>query len=126
MQRDLNLIRDLLLFYESDGSIPFPSTDGDAVGQHLVMLVEAGLLGGHLDSGGFGSPVLAFPDQSLHKTVDGKQFMLFRVTWAGHDFLASARDGALWRQAVSVVGGMALAIVKDYLDQMARRGLGLT
>jgi len=56
MQRDLKLIRDLLLFYESDCSIDFPDAEGDSIRQHMCMLVDAGLLDGQIESGGTGQP----------------------------------------------------------------------
>lgn len=125
MQRDFNLIRELLLFYESDGAVEFPSADAESIRQHLAMLVEAQLLDGDLLSGGTGVSQTVTPTDGRTVFRDGVEYDLFRVTWAGHDFLAAARDDNRWASAVKrlgpALGSLTLGLLKDYLELQVRK-----
>jgi hypothetical protein len=59
----------------------------------------------------------------------GPTAQITSLTWAGHDFAATARDDARWRKVMGIVqdksGAATLEIVKDLLLQVARTGLGL-
>jgi hypothetical protein len=92
MRRDLELLREILLAVElAEG--PFDLTDARLGGHsfpelahHAELLIEAGLIKGEVvysDSGGL--PVYV---------------RILRLTWAGHEFLATARDERTWQQAL--------------------------
>ena len=103
MKRDMNIIRDLLLFYESDCTASYPTADDETIGQHLFMLVDAGLIDGNLS---------------------GMEYEVFHVTWQGHEFLAAAGDQNIWNKEVRAVGSMTFEIIKEYLEQLLRNSIG--
>lgn len=125
MQRDMNLIRDLLLFHESDGAIPYPAADENTIAQHMILLVEAGFIAGSIGEPLVNSPRMVYSDDGRTVTRDGSQYFLFPLTWKGHDFLAAARDQDTWEKARRVVGSFTFDVIKEYLQQILRRSVGL-
>ena len=97
MQRDLDLIRRILLDVENDGTDSPKHTgfnayteDGyalEAVHYHLQLLHDAGLI-------------------VADELVPG-QWWPERLTWAGHEFLDAARDDARWARAKETVATRA-------------------
>src|SRR5438477_7799557 len=111
MQRDMELIRTILLKVEADptfdGSVH--QTDAAALGitdhsddevlYHLVLLIEAGLLDGKKVTAG------SFPPSTV---------AILRLTWQGHEFLDSVRDPDIWhktKQRAATVTGVGLAFL---------------
>lgn len=129
MKRDLDLIRDLLLFYESDCVGPYPDAESEAIRQHMCMLIDANLLDGNLESGGTGAPQNFNSNDGRIIENSGRHFMAFRVTWEGHEFLAAARDDTRWNAAKTTlgpaIGGMSLGLIKTYLEAQLKSALGL-
>lgn len=97
MQRDMDLVRTILLTLEAHESA-FVVTDSlvitgyhtDLVIDHIVLMAEAGLVG-------VIAPATHGDDEQI------------RITWAGHEFLANARDDATWRKARSIAGKVGSA-----------------
>jgi len=119
MKRDMNLIRELLLFYESDCTRPYPSADSDTISQHIIWLIEADLIAGRLaNSSPSGSPRSFFPIDGRVIDNDGRQCMYFPLTWKGCEFIAAARDDTRWNKTVSVVGSFTLETIKAYLQTL--------
>lgn len=104
MKRDMDLIRELLLDIEKnhDGSgrlVPI-ETEGNspAIIEHLFLLNEAGLIEGQ---------------DASH--LAGRNFLVQRMTWSGHDFLDSIRDPEIWKktkEGAASVKGFSLDLVK--------------
>lgn len=90
MQRDLELIREILLRVEAIGEVrSIPDLKiGDfseiVVVYNLDLSIQAGLVDGKVVIGA-----------DAHYYISG----LMGLTWAGHDFLDSARDTTLWSKA---------------------------
>lgn len=89
MQRDMDLVRDILKgLAESDEPLPASTFAGDArsieeVGYHMVIMDEAGLI------------------KASRLGADGNPYYrvaALRMTWAGNDFLASVRSGKTWEK----------------------------
>lgn len=114
MQRDLDLIRSLLLGIEAQGRGVAASgwqssseTDGqstESIHYHVQLLNDAGLV-------------------VADEIVPG-QWWPERITWAGHEFLDLARDEELWR-SVSVeiearVGSAPFSVVREVLERRMR------
>lgn len=121
MKRDLNLVREILLWMERQehanvGSLPeFADYSGEQVGYHAYLAHEAGLIVAAVrETMGQPSPE-AIP---LH------------LTFAGHDFLDAARDNTLWAKArnrvLSAGVSFTLDLLKEFLVQAARAPLGLS
>lgn len=111
MQRDDDMIRAILIEMESDPS-PFkiyglslnPSPEQAKVYHHVCLLMDAGFVAVAQESRGLPN--------------------VFRLTNAGHDFLAAARDDTIWKkikEASAITGKAGLNILADvgvsYLKQ---------
>jgi hypothetical protein len=118
MKRDMDLIRGMLLAIESDEhgfapKIEIPGYTQEQIGYHAVLLGEAGLVEiVDVTSMGSGSP----------------EAMITRLTWAGHEFLDSARENQRWNQAkdmINKIGGASIQILISVLTDLAKKRLGL-
>ena len=117
MKRDMNLIRDLLLFYESDCSIADPSPDSETRCQHIIWCIEGGLLAGTVaDSSPSGNPRSFRSNDGRTIELNGMQYAYFPLTWEGCDFLSAARDDNRWNKAMRVVGSLTFETIKAYLQ----------
>jgi len=111
MKRDMDLIRDLLLFFESkpeyDGiskyqldskdleELNFDDRTTEEIFYNINKLIEANFLIGQLT---FNNPI-----------VSG-------LTWKGHDFLDSIRDPEIWKktkEGAKRAGGFSVELLKD-------------
>ncbi|HQL95572.1 MAG TPA: DUF2513 domain-containing protein [Candidatus Hydrogenedentes bacterium] len=119
MQRDMDLIRKMLMDLEDGGNRAWEGRDrkdpehAARVKYHAFVLVDAGYAQG-VDVTGLGS---AHPESELTS-----------LTWAGHEFLDAARDEGRWKQAKALgagVGGMAVSVLKELLVSLAKKQLGL-
>ena len=113
MQRDMDLIRLLLLEVES-GERPeaMDHYTEPQILYHCELAIEAGLLDGRVIRGASGDVVGA---------------TIRKLAWEGHEFLDSARDNELWNQAkkkaVSTGGSWTLDALKLALFELVRRGV---
>jgi hypothetical protein len=109
MKRDMDLIRELLLYIEGaqparNGwiNVSIPGRTNVEISCHLKMLAAEGLIDGR-----------------PFRTSSGEFWQLNGLTYAGHDFLDAARSDTLWKKATSVFleAGRAAAIttIKDIL-----------
>ena len=117
MKRDLELVRRILLDIEDnrESSGGHSSWSGiidegytaDAIHYHVQLLHDAGLI--HAD-----------------ELVPG-QWWPERITWAGHEFLDSARNDKLWNEAKRRVerelGSAPFRVVHELLIRMANESL---
>jgi len=113
MKRDMELIRLLLLQMESDEEPPeLKKYDTATLGYNAALLVDAGLVEGSVTKDNNGMPVGA---------------VLLHLTWAGHDFLDSARDPKIWRLAKEKVLkpgiSFTFTLLAEYLKNEARKQL---
>lgn len=120
MKRDLELIRKIVLAVEdSDGGwAPDPLeiegyTDAQ-IAYHCYLLIDAGLAKG-ADLTTFGS--------------DGPEAQITQLTWAGHEFVASARNEQIWRKAMSQVqkngGSITLGVLIELLSGLMKGAFGV-
>ncbi len=115
MKRDMELIRLLLLRDEGEQPVPDLSAYSDEqLLYHSVLLIEAGLVHGHIGTGNQGEPV---------GTV------IFRLTWAGHEFLDAARNDTIWKKAVEKTKKagvqVTMAVLEELLKKLLKEPLGL-
>lgn len=117
MQRDVDLVRRILLHIErsgADGTSPggwAPLVeDGyevSSIQYHIQILHDAGLI-------------------QADELVPG-QWWPERMTWAGHEFLDASRDEALWNEAKrrveATVGTAPFEVFRDLLMRMTRERL---
>lgn len=117
MKRDMDLIRDVLIAVEDDSNDPnswidieLPEHNSLEISYHIMLLDQAGLL-----------------DAIDLSTKDGSEWKARSLTWAGHEFLDSARDEKLWNSVKKSLGkrvaSASFELVKEVLISEAKRHL---
>ncbi len=105
MKRDMDLVRQLLLQIEQNGSPALsnvPSMEGfdnDDVVHHVTLLRQAGLVKA-IDASSF----------------DGVDYLQIEMTWQGHEFLDDVRDPEIWKktkEGAGKVGSLSLGVLAD-------------
>ena len=120
MNRDMDLIREILLAIEQSGEDPgwleldLPGRTKKDVSYQVMLLDQAGLIKA-LDLSTKGETGFEWQPKSL--------------TWQGHEFLDAARDETIWRKAKSrmaeTTGGLGLDVFRALLEHYAKQALGL-
>lgn len=115
MKRNMDLIRLLLL--EIEGEPPAPNLSTYTEEQklyHKRILIESGLLRGVFDCNDDGTNPVVF--------VSG-------LTWRGHEFLDTARNESVWKQAMERIKDagvqVALPVLHELLTVYVKKHLGL-
>ena len=125
MKRDMELIRELLLYFESKpgpsmlmpADVEIPGHEPPDVHYHILLLCEAGFLTcERLES-----------STTPSRLVDAYPFDL---SWAGHEFLDAARNDTLWDQAKRMLKSEGLTVgvglLQALLVSLAKQRLSLT
>ncbi len=120
MQRDMNLVRKILLALETSahGHAPLgmeiEGYSEEQIGYHVHLLGQAKLLTVEVTTGWGSQSPKAIPTS---------------ITWEGHEFLDSARDETIWSKAMKkagdVGGPLSLTVLKSVLDSLLKGQLGL-
>jgi hypothetical protein len=120
MQRDMNLVRQILLAIEdhehgrAPSSLSIDGYNADQIGYHVYIMIEGGLVAG-ADITAMGSR--------------GFEAIPTRLTWAGHEFLDAARDDSRWQKAITLVrdkaGSVTIGVMTQLLASMSKQSLGL-
>lgn len=122
MKLDKDLVREILLAVEASNEDPLGWTvlnlegrEAKEVSYHVMLLHEAGLIVG----------------QDL-STCDGLEWLPKRLTYKGHEFLDTVRDGEVWRRTkagaekAGVAGlGVLLELGKAYGKEVLKEKLGI-
>jgi hypothetical protein len=105
MQRDMDLVRQIILAVRDAHShiAKLDGVDADTFCEHALLLQEAGLIEASINV-------------IQHKP---KTAIIWRLTWAGHDFAQSIVDDTLWNKAkdnvIKPMASWTFAILVDYL-----------
>ena len=114
MKRDMDIIRRILIAVEdADEPVEIIPDCTDAVfGYHAALLIDAGLATGDVVDGPNLQPMAG---------------SIFRLTWAGHDFLDAARSDTVWRTAKEKIlkpgVSWTFEILKETLKTLAKQEL---
>ena len=113
----MDLVRKILQSAEELGPdsepSPFYKADTAEAAYHIALMRDAGLV-----------------DAETHY-IQGKQLdaTIYRLTWAGHDFLDASRDNTIWKKAVEHVikpgTSWTFSILTDWLKHEAKERLGM-
>lgn len=114
MKRDMDIIRLLLIEQESGERPPeLAEYDERLVVYNSVLMMDAKLIEG---------------DVTVDENGEVIQSIIFRMTWAGHDFLDSTRDPTVWQKAKDRVikpgVSWSFSILVEFLKTEAQRQLG--
>lgn len=119
MKRNMDLVRAILLVVESDESgyaprkIDVPGYTDEQISYHNLLLIEAGLAEG--------SNVTSLNSPSPSGTLS-------RLTWAGHEFIESARPQRIWDQAKEIMsksGSASFQVWLAVLTELVKKNVGL-
>ena len=125
MKRDNDLVRGLLLAIEkrpptdriAGDSLGFDDRDEPEVVEHIRLLTEAGFIE---------TRVREFLEDRHQRLA---RVEILRITWAGHEFLASIRSDTVWKKTqerVAKVGGsVSLSTLSEVAGAVAKGLLGL-
>lgn len=117
MQRDMELVRALLLKIESatepvdSAALEVEGFDSESIQYHVRLLAEAELL------------------HAADTANRGNRYamLVFRLTWNGHEFLDAARDNTTWSKArgsiKSSIGSASLQLLQRVLLTIGAEGL---
>jgi hypothetical protein len=116
MKRDMDIVRHLLLWVESDHSHQLPTeASREMVAYHAQLLIDAGLAEGTVHYG----------SRRGGRVPDA--FHIQRLTWAGHDFLDAARNDRVWHTAREKIlksgAAWTFDILKEILKSLAKQQL---
>jgi len=118
MVRDFDLIRSILIQAEqapSDQPLQILSITGNFsptdVAQHIELMIEQKWIEGEVLSH---SPLA---------------FGIYRLTWAGHDFLENARNDTIWKKVMAEAKAkgtsMTIVVLNGLLSKAAEKYAGL-
>lgn len=119
MTRDMDLVREILLAMDSHEhgyapqSMQFDGFTDEQIGYHVYIMGQANLLE---------VADASFLDGSSPKAIP------ISLTWAGHEFLANARETANWLQAKKMMQGagqVSFQIWQAALSKVVMNSLGL-
>jgi hypothetical protein len=115
MKRDMDLVRQILMTIEdhehgyAPETIEVPGYTEEVIGFHLLLMGEAGLLK-VVESSVFGAHT---PDAVVE-----------RITWAGYEFLANARNETVWNRVKGIVvakgGSVSFEVLKFLVVETAK------
>jgi hypothetical protein len=119
MTRDMDLVREILLAIDGHerGYAPqqmkFEGFTDEQIGYHVYILGQAGLL-----------------EVADVSSIDGScpRAIPINLTWAGHEFLANAREQSHWLQAKKLMKGAgegSFQIWQSILTKVVMNSLGL-
>ena len=114
MQRDLDLIRKILLAAEGFEDEEYPKLEGyseQLIDYHLELLDDAG-----------------FVELKRLSTLQETYYSIVRLTWDGHEYLDAIRPDDVWdgvQKKLAKVGSASLPIVKELGEAVLRQQLGL-
>ena len=117
MKRDMDLVRLILQAVEGNDGASAKTKERSLPERayHVALLVDAGLLVGVVTDDENGNP---------------SGYAVSRMTWAGHDFLDSMRDDAIWKKAGEFVlkdgASWTFDILKEWAKHEIRTRLALS
>ena len=116
MQRDIELVKKILEFFEAkqdwphERNIEIDGYDSDLTKYHLQIMYEAGFIN-------------AEPIESKNGRL--YDLLPFRLTWQGHEFLDSIRGKSTWLKikeiAKSKGGQLSFEMIKQIAGQLAEK-----
>ena len=119
MKRDMDLVRSILMIVEehehgfAPQGIEVNGYSREEIEYHAYLMLEAGLIDG--------SDVTSMADKSPAALISG-------LSWAGHEFLDSAREPSRWQQAKEMIGkfgGAPIAVWTAVLVDLVKKNLGI-
>jgi len=111
MKRNWDQIREILIRLEEATTTDdflrlssFPQERAHEISYHVELLIEAGLINGHMS-----------------KTLGRgpHDFFVARLTWNGHEFLDAIRSNTIWQKTKSSFASQGLSMTFDLVKTVA-------
>jgi hypothetical protein len=118
MKRDMDLIRNILLFIEEKADVPPKTVKADDL---LDLNDNPAIIAMHLEllrDGGF----------IEIRQMPNKQYEVLRITLAGYEYLDNIRNAKIWRNVrdkIGVLGGASFEIIKAVAIAEVKNTLGI-
>lgn len=111
MERNWDTIREILTQVEKC-TLPidqvrlsnFPGERAGEISYHMALLIEAGLVNGHIS-------------QTIRP--EPKDFIAHRLTWAGHEFLDAIRNASIWQKTKKKFVDEGVSMTFDLVKSVA-------
>ena len=120
MKRDLNLIRSILLDIEAAPAgqliqgFTYDGKGDPEILEHVELLLDADFIEGQTTKGCMGEP---------------NNCIVRRMTWAGQEFLAKAKNDTLWKKVLAQAEEKGLStsmgVINALLEAAAKKYVGL-
>ena len=113
MQRDMDVVRDLLLLIEkqtpseAQGVFQPDEYSRDVLDNHMMLMMDRGLV-----------------EAKDWADMQGHNWAMVRLLWDGHDFLDTIRDPEIWRKTkkgVQQAGGFSLDLLKALAKGLVKK-----
>lgn len=111
MKRNWEIIRDILIKLEelpnTDSGLQlsdFPPEKAYEYAYHVELLIEAGIVEGHMSKGAGRGPA---------------HFFAHRLTWDGHEFLDSVRSSTVWSKTKNVFAAKGIEMTFELVKSVA-------
>lgn len=120
MKRNMDLVREILIKMEEheQGYAPnylaIPGFTEEEIGYHCFLLNDAGLIDAADDS---------------HAGSPSPSAIPLSLTWAGHEFIANAKNENIWGQAkesIKKVGEVSFSVWASVLSEVVKNNLGIS
>lgn len=117
MKRDLDLVRDILLWMEAQPegrncntwTFDIPERTEQEIGYHAYLMHQAGL-------------IVAY--DGTYQSDDTPNWIPIMLTWDGHEFIASAKNNDTWAKAKKhIIGPAAEVTFKVLLEWLKTESL---
>lgn len=116
MKLDYDVVREILVEIErtpanqAPGRIVVSGVNEDVLVEHIQLLADRGLIEAKFMRSGMGGQRVA-------------TYHVERMTWAGHEFLADAKNRTVWEKAKALIvskgGSASFEVMKAVLSQVA-------
>jgi len=113
MKRNWDTIRQILVKVE-ECTLPteivrlgdFQKADAAEVSYHMALLIDAGLVEGHMS-----------------KTIgpEVKDFFAYKLTWGGHEFLDSIRSDTVWHKTKKLFAEQGISMTFDLVKEGSKK-----
>jgi hypothetical protein len=120
MKRDMNLVREILIWTESQehGFVKEdPVIEGfskEEINYHVYLMRQAGLVDAEVNT---------------HMGDESPSALLQGLTWYGHDFLSAAKDNTIWKKATNTIlkrsANITFEALFEWLKIEVRQKIGL-
>lgn len=123
MKRDLDLVREILLWMEAQPEgrncntweFDIPGRSEKDIGYHAYLMHQAGL-------------IIAYDTTSM--SDDAPSWAPLMLTWGGHEFIDAAKDNGIWEKAKKNIIGPAASVsftlLLEWLKEEGKRRLGIS